>query len=248
MWQFCHTEKLLCKTMMLREIRIGRANDCDIFVDAYCRYASSYHAKIYSNGSQLIYEDTSSNGTVINNVKVHKRTVPIYPGDVILLAGHYQLSWESIFVYFPHLRYNGGAMPDAVSQVHDTTAPVETSGALHEPQNVQAGNDSSFYEKRNVEQPVSSEQCNNFEDEIPATVHEDSPTGIKLLWRKTWRLFASLAWFAAAGLMVYLIISFFTDGGRMKVGAFIAPIFFVWYGFKSFVNFWSYLFSSKDIL
>ena len=72
--------------MILREVTIGRSKDCDIYLDPRCEFASSYHAAIYMDGTQLMYKDCSRNGTLINNVSVHNRAVPIKYGDVIMLT------------------------------------------------------------------------------------------------------------------------------------------------------------------
>lgn len=88
--------------MNLREVTIGRSNSCDIYLDQSCRYASGMHATIYYDGGQLMYKDMSTNGTMINNVKVHKRAIPIHRGDVILIAGQYPLSWNQIDSFFPY--------------------------------------------------------------------------------------------------------------------------------------------------
>lgn len=87
--------------MLLREITIGRSKSCDIYLDPRCRYASNMHATIYYDGNQLMYRDTSSNGTMINNMNVHKRAVPIRRGDIIMIAGKYQLNWNQIDSFFP---------------------------------------------------------------------------------------------------------------------------------------------------
>lgn len=87
--------------MILREVTVGRASDCDIYLDPRCQYASGHHATLYMDGAQLMYRDRSSNGTLINNVNVKGRAVPIRHGDSIMLAGHYQLSWNQIDAYFP---------------------------------------------------------------------------------------------------------------------------------------------------
>ena len=87
--------------MILREVTIGRSKDCDIYLDERCIYASSHHATIYFDGNQLMFRDCSSNGTMINNVSVKHRAVPIHRGDAIMLAGKYQISWNQIDVFFP---------------------------------------------------------------------------------------------------------------------------------------------------
>ena len=56
---------------------------------------------IYYDGRQLMYRDISTNGTMINNQRIHKRAVPIRRGDIIMLAGKYQLNWNQIDYYFP---------------------------------------------------------------------------------------------------------------------------------------------------
>ena len=87
--------------MTLREITIGRSKDCDIYLDPRCQYASNYHATIYYDGTQLMFKDTSTNGTLINNVSVKHRAVPIRHGDIIMLAGKYQINWNQIDAFFP---------------------------------------------------------------------------------------------------------------------------------------------------
>ena len=85
----------------LREVTIGRSKECDIYLDPRCKYASGVHATLYYEGGQLMYRDISTNGTVINNVKVHNRAVPVRLGDAIMIAGMYPLSWKQIDSFFP---------------------------------------------------------------------------------------------------------------------------------------------------
>lgn len=87
--------------MTLREISIGRDKTSDIYLDDRCVYASSHHGTIYFDGRQMMYRDMSSNGTMINNVSVRKRAVPINRGDIIMIAGQYQISWTQIDQFFP---------------------------------------------------------------------------------------------------------------------------------------------------
>ena len=58
---------------------------------------------IYYDGSQLMFKDTSTNGTMINNVSVRHRAVPIRHGDIIMLAGRYQINWNQIDSFFPNM-------------------------------------------------------------------------------------------------------------------------------------------------
>lgn len=94
--------------MNLREISIGRSRNCDIFLDTNCIYASSLHATMFYDGNRLMYRDRSSNGTMINNIRVHNRAVPIRRGDTIMIAGRYQLNWNQIDAYFPPNNQGGG--------------------------------------------------------------------------------------------------------------------------------------------
>lgn len=88
--------------MILREITIGRDKNSDIYLDSRCKYASNMHGIIYYDGNQLMFKDTSTNGTMINNVSVHHRAVSIKHGDIIMLAGKYQISWNQIDSFFPY--------------------------------------------------------------------------------------------------------------------------------------------------
>lgn len=112
--------------MVLREITIGRSKDCDVYLDPRCDCASSYHATIYMDGNQLMYRDRSRNGTMINNVGVHNRAVPIHYGDIIMIAGRYQLNWNQIMQFFPQ----GWQQQPVVEQPVNNTvkaATVDTS-------------------------------------------------------------------------------------------------------------------------
>lgn len=97
--------------MVSREITVGRSETCDIYLDPRCEYASGNHGTIYFDGYQLVFKDTSSNGTVINGTKIKHQAVPIRRGDTILLAGKYQLDWAHIDKFFPNLpqMQRGGA-------------------------------------------------------------------------------------------------------------------------------------------
>lgn len=80
---------------------------------------------------------------------------------------------------------------------------------------------------------------------IPNHVSPQVPVS---LWDKSKRLFYSLIFFILAGLSVYLLVWYFetSKGGVVRAGFFIAPIMFGWYGLKYLINFFSYLFTSRD--
>ena len=111
--------------MVLREITIGRSKDCDVYLDPRCDLASSYHATVYMDGNQLMYRDRSRNGTMINNVGVHNRAVPIHYGDIIMIAGRYQLNWNQIMQFFPQGLQQQSVVEQPVTMVKPET--VDTS-------------------------------------------------------------------------------------------------------------------------
>ena len=87
--------------MAKTRITIGRDPQSDIVVDERWDTVSNEHSEIELRDGSLIYYDHSSNGTVINKQKIHNTNVGIYPGDIIMLAGKFELSWETISKYFP---------------------------------------------------------------------------------------------------------------------------------------------------
>lgn len=87
-----------------REITIGRSPNCDINLDQRCKYASNMYGVIYFDGNQLMFKDTSSNGTMINNISVRKCAVPIRRGDSIIIAGRYPVNWSQIDSFFTYLK------------------------------------------------------------------------------------------------------------------------------------------------
>jgi len=106
--------------MILREVTIGRSKECDIYLDARCKYASNNHATIYYDGTQLMYKDTSTNGTLINNVSVRHRAVPIHRGDIIMVAGQYPINWNQIDAFFP-------STPSKAVMPHEAASPPSPS-------------------------------------------------------------------------------------------------------------------------
>lgn len=105
----------------LREVTIGRSANCDIYLDQGCKYASGLHGTIYYDGGQLVFKDSSTNGTWINNIKVHKRAVPIHHGDIIMVAGKYQINWNQIDGYFPSSDMRGSSPAGGYSAPYGQT-------------------------------------------------------------------------------------------------------------------------------
>lgn len=82
-------------------ITIGRDPKSDIRVEERYDTVSNSHADIEERDGVLTFIDHSSNGTVINGQKIHNRSVTIYCGDNIMLAGIRELTWEEIETFFP---------------------------------------------------------------------------------------------------------------------------------------------------
>lgn len=81
---------------MNRTITIGRNPESTICVDEQYDIVSNDHAEISQQGVEIVFTDHSSNGTIINGQKIQGRSVNIYRGDKIVLAGVYELRWSDI--------------------------------------------------------------------------------------------------------------------------------------------------------
>ncbi len=81
---------------MSRTITIGRNPESTICVSEQYDIVSNDHAEITQQGVEIVFTDHSSNGTIINGQKIQGRSVNIYRGDKIVLAGVYELAWSQI--------------------------------------------------------------------------------------------------------------------------------------------------------
>jgi hypothetical protein len=111
--------------MTYREVTVGRAPNSDILYDQSCVYVSNTHAIISSDGSRLIFKDISTNGTLINNMKIHHQSIVINYGDSILLAGKYSLTWNKIKVFFP-------IVSELTTTPYNTPANVRANTVINE--------------------------------------------------------------------------------------------------------------------
>lgn len=78
---------------------IGRAQGCDIVINA--PDVSSKHASIWKDGSGnvVIEDNNSTNGTYVNGLKITSKV--LQKGDIVTLGGNNFLDWESIFPNSP---------------------------------------------------------------------------------------------------------------------------------------------------
>ncbi len=116
--------------MNLREVTIGRSKDCDIYLDERCQYASHHHGTLYYDGNQLMFRDTSTNGTLVNNINVHKRAVPVHRGDIIMIAGKYPITWSQIDAFFPYSPMQQSVIPDTPSAPSSSQSPTNNTPNL----------------------------------------------------------------------------------------------------------------------
>lgn len=124
--------------MTSTRIRIGRSPESNVVIEERWDTVSNDHADIELRGGALVFIDHSSNGTIINSQKIQNREVGIYPGDVIMLAGVYELSWDVISRYFPQSRrptvtknIRGGQSDD----VSRKTVHINTNSATNNKKN-----------------------------------------------------------------------------------------------------------------
>lgn len=81
---------------MSRVITIGRNPNSVISISEDYDIVSNDHAEITQQGAEIVFTDHSSNGTIINGQKIQGKSVNIYRGDKIVLAGIYELQWSQI--------------------------------------------------------------------------------------------------------------------------------------------------------
>lgn len=118
--------------MMKNKILIGRNYDCDMRIDERFNMVSNHHAVISITPQGVVFEDVSTNGSTVNGIRVHHRAVIVQKGDVIVLAGQYQVRWEAImpFLHTPtvvqetpnfnaaNMNYTQPIMPSSPSSIN----------------------------------------------------------------------------------------------------------------------------------
>ena len=92
----------------MRRITIGRAPGNTIRIDERWDMVSNDHADIVREGNTYTLYDHSTNGTKVDGVKVNLTHKTIYPGQRIVLAGQFELTWDVIKAYLPDEQAQSG--------------------------------------------------------------------------------------------------------------------------------------------
>lgn len=88
------------------KISIGRSTACNIVINDDT--ISRVHAEMWADNGHYIYNDTSSNGSIIGGMVVRNSSRKVPPGTRILLANKIPLPWERVFELLPMPQGVGG--------------------------------------------------------------------------------------------------------------------------------------------
>lgn len=84
-----------------KSITIGRADDNDLIVPQDNDHVSNHHATLSrQTDNTFVFEDHSSNGTIVNGNVVHNAKLVVNTADEIMLANQYKLNWRDIMPFF----------------------------------------------------------------------------------------------------------------------------------------------------
>lgn len=147
---------------MSRPITIGRNPLSTIVISEEYDIVSNDHAEIVQQGSDIVFYDHSSNGTIINGQKIQGKSVNIFPGDRIVLAGVCELRWEQISVHITpvgrptvarNIRGNGAmnveprTSPTGYTDQYQQNVPSHSSRVTeYMPQKLMNGRQNSAYD------------------------------------------------------------------------------------------------------
>nr|KAF6464524.1 checkpoint with forkhead and ring finger domains [Rousettus aegyptiacus] len=147
------------------ECTIGRRRGCDLSFPGN-KLVSGDHCKIIVDGKsgQVSLEDTSTNGTVINKLKlVKKQTCPLETGDVIYVVYRRNEPEHNVAYLYESLREKQGATPD----------PFVPGGACVSPQG--CGPPSASGELSSVPSAVPDREGAPFPPSEPQDQEESEP-------------------------------------------------------------------------
>ena len=80
-------------------VTIGRSSECNIMVSD--GNVSRIHARISRVGGQYVFEDVSSNGSVLNGQVIHGRRITVAPAPIFSLAGRVPFPWNEVYKMLP---------------------------------------------------------------------------------------------------------------------------------------------------
>ena len=84
---------------MNQRTTIGRDSINQIIIGDFSSKVSRNHATIHFDGHRIVFEDHSSNGTIINGRNVFRSSIEIRESDEILLGGEVRLPWSRIMPF-----------------------------------------------------------------------------------------------------------------------------------------------------
>lgn len=208
---------------MKRKILIGRDPHCDIHIDERFDTVSNRHAEIELADDRLIYTDTSTNGTIINNQRVKGYQVTIYPGDKIYLAGVYHLAWGQLQTYFPEV-----SRPTVTRNSHAENRPQSPYGGKPTVIKDRAGRPTEAYNPSAGGRPTDYRERSSFRPSVPPppAVGYGEPSSRAIdteLKRWNWGAFL-LGWLWAAFHRIYWPMFLFAAGFMNAIISFVFPL------------------------
>lgn len=209
---------------MSRPITIGRNPNSLICVSEDYDIVSNDHAEITQQGFDLVYTDHSSNGTIINGQKIQGRSVNIYRGDKIVLAGVYELQWSEIEPLIAPVGRPTVAR-NIRGDIHSVSDGQQRHSGHSRPTEVYSPNGSSNIQERPVYNPVpNNRQQSMYIDDRSSSIQTERELG-----RWNWGAFY-FGWIWGVFNKVYvslvqLVISILSFAFTVMGLGIVAPIF-----------------------
>lgn len=112
----------------MRKITIGKSSEADLCYEGIS-VISGFHSEITvdSNTGRITYTDYSTNGSLVNGVKVHKASLNIKRGDVIQLPGDVIVDWEPYIFASSNVSVHGNETNHGVITVFEEDVPDSSS-------------------------------------------------------------------------------------------------------------------------
>lgn len=209
---------------MSRPITIGRNPNSLICVSEDYDIVSNDHAEITQQGVDLVYTDHSSNGTIINGQKIQGKSVNIYRGDKIVLAGVYELQWNEIEPLIAPVGRPTVAR-NIRGDIHSVSDGQQRHSGHSRPTEVYSPNGSSNIQERPVYNPVpNNHQQSMYIDDRSSSIQTERELG-----RWNWGAFY-FGWIWGVFNKVYvslvqLVISILSFAFTVMGLGIVAPIF-----------------------